>query len=188
MKNANTEIITQTRVFSDSEIKVAENMLEILAFISADYWSEALLSDSFVPNGKLLDYERGYKDRVIKIIADPNAKPISIEQIAAFRKNFLLLANESIAKDIENDKIVAILLGKEEKVKFDFYESYLDFDFGGWDNEPVGILAKAMKLADIQGKMHIGSKYRKNRITLLKDDGTIREGWRKYSPILYRTR
>lgn len=78
MKNANTEIITQTRVFSDSEIKVAENMLKILA--------------------------------------------------------------------------------------------------------------KAMKLADIQGKMHIASKYRKNRITLLKDDGTIREGWRKYSPILYRTR
>lgn len=78
MKNANTEIITQTRVFSDSEIKVAENMLEILA--------------------------------------------------------------------------------------------------------------KAMGLANIQGKMHIASKYRKNRITLLKDDGTIREGWRKYSPILYRTR
>ncbi len=78
MKNANTEIITQTRVFSDSEIKVAENMLKILA--------------------------------------------------------------------------------------------------------------KAMGLANIQGKMHIASKYRKNRITLLKDDGTIREGWRKYSPILYRTR
>lgn len=78
MKNANTEIITQTRVFSDSEIKVAKNMLEILA--------------------------------------------------------------------------------------------------------------KAMGLANIQGKMHIASKYRKNRITLLKDDGTIREGWRKYSPILYRTR
>ena len=78
MKNANTEIITQTRVFSDSEIKVAENMLEILA--------------------------------------------------------------------------------------------------------------KAMGLANIQGKMHIASKYRKNKITLLKDDGTIREGWRKYSPILYRTR
>ncbi len=78
MKNANTEIITQTRVFSDSEIKVAENMLKILA--------------------------------------------------------------------------------------------------------------KAMGLANIQGKMHIASKYRKNKITLLKDDGTIREGWRKYSPILYRTR
>ncbi len=78
MKNANTEIITQTRVFSDSEIKVAENMLKILA--------------------------------------------------------------------------------------------------------------KAMGLANIQGKMHIASKYRKNRITLLKDDGTIREGWRKSSPILYRTR
>ena len=78
MKNANTEIITQTRVFSDSEIKLAENMLKILA--------------------------------------------------------------------------------------------------------------KAMGLANIQGKMHIASKYRKNRITLLKDDGTIREGWRKYSPILYRTR
>lgn len=78
MKNANTEIITQTRVFSDSEIKVAENMLKILA--------------------------------------------------------------------------------------------------------------KAMGLANIQDKMHIASKYRKNRITLLKDDGTIREGWRKYSPILYRTR
>ena len=78
MKNANTEIITQTRVFSDSEIKLAENMLRILA--------------------------------------------------------------------------------------------------------------KAMGLANIQGKMHIASKYRKNRITLLKDDGTIREGWRKYSPILYRTR
>ena len=76
----------------------------------------------------------------------------------AFRKNFLLLANESIAKDIENDKIVAILLGKEEKVKFDFYESYLDFDFGGWDNDPVEILAKAMGLANIQGKMHIASK------------------------------
>lgn len=80
------------------------------------------------------------------------------------------------------------MLGKEEKVKFDFYESYLDFDFGGWDNDPVEILAKAMGLANIQGKMHIASKYRKNRITLLKDDGTIREGWRKYSPILYRTR
>lgn len=78
MKNANTEIITQTRVFSDSEIKVAENMLKILA--------------------------------------------------------------------------------------------------------------KAMGLTNIQDKMHIASKYRKNRITLLKDDGTIREGWRKYSPILYRTR
>lgn len=78
MKNANTEIITQTQVFSDSEIKVAENMLKILA--------------------------------------------------------------------------------------------------------------KAMGLANIQGKMHIASKYRKTRITLLKDDGTIREGWRKYSPILYRTR
>ena len=69
MKNANTEIITQTRVFSDSEIKVAENMLKILA--------------------------------------------------------------------------------------------------------------KAMGLANIQGKMHIASKYRKNKITLLKDDGTIREGLEK---------
>ncbi len=62
---------------------------------------------------------------------------------------------------------------------------FSDISFGGWDNDPVGIVAQAMKLADIKGKMNGG--YTKKRITLL-EDGTIREGWFTWQPIFFKVR
>jgi len=176
------------RVFSESEIIAAENMFRVLKYTTCDYWAKALMSDHFVPGGKLLDYVRGYKDRVQKIIEDPEAKPISMEQIEQFREKFYELADEEINKNLADDKVVATLLGKTERVQFEPYTTILDFDFGGWDNDPTGFVAKAMMFAGIEGKMHIGSRYRKTRITLLKDDGSIREGWFKWQPLIAQVR
>ena len=174
---------TNARVFSADEIKQAENMLTILAYVSADFWAEGLMSDYFVPGGKLLDYEIGYKQRVTKIIPDSNVPAVTLEQINNFRKEFINLAKEEISRYISSDHCVAVLLNQTER----YYENYKsdDFSFGGWDNDPWGTVADAMHKANIHGKMAGG--YTKINITLL-DDGTIRIGWFKWQPVLATVR
>lgn len=188
MKTPTTEITAAnaSSIFSENEIKNAENMLMILALISADYWAEALTSDHFIVNGKLHDYTIGYKNRIQKIESDPDASPISMEQITMFKTEYLHLAQEKISKYLENDIAIANLLNQTEKVSIPLGKDCDSFNFGGWDNDPWGIVAKAMKMANIRGKMNGG--YTKTNITLLASDGCIHVGWFKSCRVLYRTR
>lgn len=174
---------TGVRAFSTDEINQAKNMLVILAHISAEYWAKALMSEYFVPGGKLHDYTIGYKHRITKIVADPNVPAITFEQISTFKEEFLNLSNEEISNYLSDDHCIGVLLDKSER----YHENYRcnDFSFGGWDNDPIGTVAKAMHKANIHGKMNGG--YTKTRITLL-DDGTIRVGWFKWCPVLTTVR
>lgn len=183
--NTNELVITQetTSVFSNEERKTAENMLTILAYISVDYWVEAILSDRFIVNGILHDYTTGYKNRVVRIEEDPNAEPISAKQIQVFRNKYLELAKEEIYRYLNNDIAVANLLKQKDRVVIPLGKDCSSISFGGWDNDPDYMTAKAMKEAGIQGKMNGG--YTKTRITLLAESGTIHVGWFKYKPVLY---
>ena len=160
-------------------------MLVILAHISADYWAKALMSEHFIPGGKLYDYYIGYKNRITEIVAD-SVPTITFEQISKFKEKYLELAKEKIGREIESDICVAMLLDMHEKVYIPIGRGDSTFNFGGWDNEPCNEVADAMKFANIYGKMNGG--YTKKRITLLAEDGTIREGCFKWQPVLCTVR
>lgn len=173
--------MSTTSSFSQKELKTAENVLIILAQISADFWQEAILSNDFVLNGRILDYERGYKDRVQKILSTVETRPVSFDEAIAFKKAYLVLAKEEIEKILNNPDAVAALLGK-------YYASNCYINFGGWDNDPTGTVAKAMKIAGIKGYMHYGSSYRKTKITLFFENGIIRKGFHKWDEEIYTVR
>lgn len=186
MNETPTNTIVNTKMFSAGEVKQAENMLVILAHISAEYWAKALMSEYFIPGGKLYDHCIGYKNRVTKIVADPNVPAITFEQISKFKEEYLNFVKEQIDRYIKSDICIAMLLDKQEKVHIPLGYGFSDISFGGWDNDPSGAVAHAMKLADIHGKMNGG--YTKTRITLLTEDGTIREGWFTWQPVLCKVR
>ncbi|MBP3597483.1 MAG: hypothetical protein J6J60_08860 [Clostridia bacterium] len=184
--NENLVKTTHSSIFSEEEVKRAENMLMILALVSANYWADALISEYFVVNGKLFDYTTGYKNRVTKIESDPNAQPLTAKQIQIFKDEYLNLAKEQIQRYLANDIAIANLLQQRNRVVIPLGRDCSSFSFGGWDNDPDYITAKAMKKAKIIGKMR--GRYTKIRLTLLVEDWCIHEGCFTYKPIIYKVK
>ena len=177
--------MNSTSKFSPEEIKTAENALMILAQISADFWQNAIISTDFVLNGQALDYERGYKDRVQKILPTGNTRPVSMTEALDFRNVYLSLAKEKIKTLLEDDDFISAVLGKPLT---SYNKAYGYIDFGGWDNDATGLVSKALTSVGIKGYMHYGSRYRKRSICLFYNDGAIRNGFHKYDALIYSIR
>ncbi|MBR3721084.1 MAG: hypothetical protein IKN09_05065 [Clostridia bacterium] len=172
-------------MFSQAEIKTAENALRILAHISAEYWLTAIISNDFVLNGQILDYERGYKDRVQKVIPTDSTRSITMDEALNFKKTYLDLINAKIDEMLQSEETVAAILG--QKIS-SYYSQIRTVDFGGWDNSAMGLLAEAMHSAGIKGVMHYGSPYRRTRVSLFFEDGAIRNGFHKCDRLMYSVR
>ena len=81
------------------------------------------------------------------------------------------LAKAEIENLIQRDKDVAVILGLRERMPNESWYVPDSYRFGGWDNDPTGILARAKKEAELEGPMSVCSPYRKTSVEL--KDGTI---------------
>lgn len=182
------EEVLEKRLFNLEEMKRAENALLKLAKISADFWAEAFLSNDFILNGMILDFQRGRYDRVQKVLETEESRPVTMEETEAFKYSYLKLTKEKIQEILKRDCNVAAILGQKEKEILPQKESISDFAFSGWATDATGEVAKAMKEVGIKGYMQYGSKYRHRYIRLLVADGTIRDGAHHNSQLLGFTR
>ncbi len=160
----------ETRHFTDAEIKKAENMLLILASESARFWTNAIMSGSFLYQGETYYHNSDFY-KSSQWVDRPNEKhePITAEQILKFMEVYLDEAKETINRWLEDDKQVALILGLKSRVPEEQYWAFPgEFSFGGWDNDPCGAVAVAKKEAGLVGTMSVNSPYRKTMIMLCK--------------------
>lgn len=161
------------RRFTKSEVITAKNCLTILAHESANYWAGALVSEDFMHQGKVWyrtskfhKSDRGYDE------PNPDAIPISGEQIINFYNAYLGSCIRAINQLIEDDRVVAaILFDKKNVIPEEESFGEFAFSFGGWDNDPEGEVAKAMEESGIEGAMRVSSGFRKSYVGL--KDGVI---------------
>ena len=168
--------MSEMRRFTESEVITAKNCLTILAHESANYWANALVSEDFMHQGKVWyrtskfhKSDRGYDE------PNPDAIPISGEQIINFYNAYLGSCIRAINQLIEDDRVVAaILFDKKNVIPEEESFGEFAFSFGGWDNDPdgpEGELAKAMEESGIEGAMRVSSGFRKSYVGL--KDGVI---------------
>jgi hypothetical protein len=140
-----------------------------MAHLSASYWMNAIMSDSFMPQGKVW-----YNSELQCWVDEPNpdAKPISADQILKFYNTFTVNCDDAIDQLTADDRVVAtILYDKKNVIPEEESLGEVVFRFGGWDDNPVDIVAEAMEEAEIEGTMRADTSYRKSYIGL--DDGFI---------------
>ena len=157
------------RRFTKSEVITAKNCLTIMAHLSASYWMNAIMSDSFMPQGKVW-----YNSELQCWVDEPNpdAKPISADQILKFYNTFTVNCDDAIDQLTADDRVVAaILYDKKNVIPEEESLGEVAFRFGGWDDNPEDIVAEAMEEAGIEGAIRADSSYRKSYIGL--DDGVI---------------
>ena len=157
------------RQFTKSEVITAKNCLTILAHKSASYQMNAIMSDSFMPQGKVwYNYElQCWVDE-----PNPDAKPISADQILKFFNTFTVNCDDVIDELIADDRVVAaILYDKKNVIPEEESFGEITFNFGGWDNSATGDVADAMKEAGIEGAIRTDNSYWKSYIGL--SDGVI---------------
>ena len=157
------------RRFTKSEVITAKNCLTILAHESASYWMNAIMSDSFMPQGKVwYNYElQCWVDE-----PNPDAKPISADQILKFFNAYTVNCYDVIDELIEDDGIIAaILYDKKNVIPEEESFGEITFNFGGWDNSATGDVSDAMKEAGIEGAIRTDTSYWKSYIGL--SDGVI---------------
>ena len=157
------------RRFTKSEVITAKNCLTILAHLSVSYWMNAIMSDSFMPHGKVW---YNYELQCWVDTPSPDAKPISADQILKFYNTFTVNCDDAIDQLTADDRVVAaILYDKKNVIPEEESLGEVVFRFGGWDDNPVDIVAEAMEEAEIEGTMRADTSYRKSYIGL--DDGFI---------------
>lgn len=160
------------RVFTQAEIKRAETFLLALAHEGALFWSNAFMSESFLYQGRV-EYVASdfYKSSGWRDYPNENHDPITAEQILKFINTYMELAKAEIATLIQRDKDVAIILGLQERMPNETWYVLDSYSFGGWDNDPTGIVAQAKREAGLDGAMRLNSPYRKKSVEL--KDGVI---------------
>ncbi len=170
------------RLFTEAEVKEAENMMTMLAMYSAKFWAEALVSDKFLCCKNITG--KDYVDSgVYWCIENAQKVEVSATQILMFMDSYMSLALEEIARDIQSDECVAYVLGRrvigtysgKERIEIDgdgekiyyicTHGGYDQICFGGVDNDPWGCVAKAKAKAEIPG-IFIG--HRKTQVVLTK--------------------
>ena len=157
------------RRFTKSEVITAKNCLTIMAHESASYWMNAIMSDSFMPQGKVW---YNYELQCWVDTPNPDAQPISGDQILKFYNTFVVNCDDAIDELIEDDRVVAaILYDKKNVIPEEESLGEVEFKFGGWDDGPEDIVEEAMEEAGIEGTMRAKSSFRKSYIGL--DDGFI---------------
>ena len=157
------------RRFTKSEVITAKNCLTIMAHTSVSYWMNAIMSDSFMPQGKVW---YNYESQCWVDTPSPDAKPISADQILKFYNTFTVNCDDAIDQLTADDRVVAaILYDKKNVLPEEESLGEVVFRFGGWDDNPVDIVAEAMEEAEIEGTMRADTSYRKSYIGL--DDGFI---------------
>ena len=157
------------RRFTKSEVTTARACLTILAHKSVSYWLNAILSDAFMPQGKVW---YNYELQCWVDTPSPDAKPISADQILKFYNTFTVNCDDAIDQLTADDRVVAaILYDKKNVIPEEESLGEVVFRFGGWDDNPVDIVAEAMEEAEIEGTMRADTSYRKSYIGL--DDGFI---------------
>lgn len=161
------------RVFTQAEIKRAEGLLLALAHESALFWSNAFMSKSFLYQGRV-EYINSdfYKSSGWRDYPNENHAPITAEQILKFINTYMELAKEEIGILIQMDKNVAVILGLQDRMENETLYVPDSYRFGGWDNDPTGIVARAKREAGLDGAMSVNSPYRKTSVEL--KNGVIR--------------
>ena len=157
------------RRFTKSEVITAKNCLTIMAHTSVSYWMNAIMGDSFMPQGKVwYNYElQCWVDE-----PNPDAKPISADQILKFYNTFTVNCMDAIDELIADDRVVAaILYDKKNVIPEEESLGEIEIKFGGWNDNPEDIVAEAMEEAGIEGAIRADSSYWKSYIGL--SDGVI---------------
>ena len=95
------------RRFTKSEVTTARACLTILAHKSVSYWLNAILSDAFMPQGKVW---YNYELQCWVDTPSPDAQPISADQILKFYNTFVVNCDDAIDELIEDDRVVAAIL------------------------------------------------------------------------------
>jgi hypothetical protein len=140
-----------------------------MARVSVSCWMNAIMSDSFMPQGKV---SYNYELQCWVDEPNPNAKPISADQILKFFNTFTVNCDDAIDELIKDDGVIAaILYDKKNVIPEEESLGEVEFKFGGWDDNPEDIVAEAMEEAEIEGTMRAKSSFRKSYIGL--DDGYI---------------
>lgn len=157
------------RRFTKSEVITAKNCLTILAYESASYWMDVIMSESFMPQGKVW---YNYELQCWVNEPNPDAKPISADQILKFYNTFTRKCYAAIYQLIEDDSVIAaILYDKKNVIPEEESLGEVEIKFGGWNDNPEDIVAEAMEEAGIEGAIRTDNSYWKSYIGL--SDGVI---------------